>query len=99
TVEAVSNTNPDGTFKMIVPVLISLPDTSSRIGPVKVVHVPPVLFAEIAAPPVAAVTLTPATSSVVHKVANAKKRKGTRNDVFKLSLLPGQPPAIHGLRK
>ena len=46
TVEAVSNTNPDGAFNTIVPVPISLPVLSSSSGPVKVVHAAPVLSAE-----------------------------------------------------
>src|SRR5207249_990920 len=55
TVEPVSNTNPEGAFNTIVPVPISLPVLSSRIGPVNVVQAPPALSAEIVAPPVAAV--------------------------------------------
>jgi len=62
TVEPVSNTNPDGAFNTIVPVPISLPVLSSSTGPVNVVHVPPVLSAEMALPPVAAVTATAASA-------------------------------------
>jgi len=60
TVEAVSNTNPEGAFNTIVPVPISLPVLSSSSGPVKVVHAAPVLSAEMAEPPVAAVMPTAA---------------------------------------
>lgn len=53
----VSNSNPEGTFKIIVPVPIS-PFVSSEItGPVKGVCDPPAVSAGIAPPPVAAVTV------------------------------------------
>ena len=77
TVEAVSNTNPEGAFNTIVPVPISLPVLSSSTGPVKVVHVPPVLSAEMALPPVAAVTATAATALSAPSKTNPRTRRQT----------------------
>src|SRR3989442_12850563 len=75
TVEAVSNTTPEGAFNTIVPVPISLPVLSSSTGPVNVVHVPPVLSAEMALPPVAAVTATAASavSAPSKKIPRARR--------------------------
>src|SRR5436190_3789795 len=50
--------NPLGAFKMMVPFPMIPAVLSAAIGPVKVVHEPPVESAEMAEPPVAAVTLT-----------------------------------------
>ena len=84
TVEAVSNTNPAGAFNTIVPVPISLPVLSSSTGPVNVVHVPPVLSAEMALPPVAAVMLTAACALSAPSKANPKAMRPTTDLAFSM---------------
>ncbi len=58
TVAFVLNRKPLGAVKMIVPVPMSPELLSAATRPVKVVQEPPVLSAEMAEPPVAAVTVT-----------------------------------------
>src|SRR4051812_7261711 len=58
TLAPVLNANPDGALMIIVPVPISPTAASVSDGPVSAVQEPPVVSAEIAAPPVAAVTTT-----------------------------------------
>ena len=84
TVEAVSNTNPEGAFNTIVPVPISFPVLSSSSGPVKVVHVPPVLSAEMALPPVAAVMLTAACALSAPSKTNPKATRPTMDLAFRM---------------
>ena len=48
---------PVGTFKMIVPVPTSPPTDSAYTGPVREVHAPPTVPAEMALPPVAGVSV------------------------------------------
>ena len=84
TVEAVSNTNPEGAFNTIVPVPISLPALSSSTGPVNVVHVPPVLSAEMALPPVAAVMLTAACARSAPSKTNPKATRPTMDLAFRM---------------
>ncbi len=54
--------NPDGAFKIIVPVPISALAPSVMAGPVSVVNVPPVVSAEMAEPPVAGVAVAAANA-------------------------------------
>ena len=84
TVEAVSNTNPEGAFKMIVPVPISLPVLSSSTGPVNVVQVAPVLSAEMALPPVAAVMLTAACARSAPSKTNPRATRPTMDLAFRM---------------
>src|ERR1043166_1218646 len=58
TVTPALNRKPLGAFKMMVPRPMLPGLASAAMGLVKVVHVPPVLSAEMAEPPVAAVTVT-----------------------------------------
>lgn len=62
----VRNSKPLGAFRMIVPIPMSPTalEPSVRTGPVRVVKVPPVVSAEIALPPVTAVTATVAEASL-----------------------------------
>jgi len=53
----VSNSNPAGAVRIMVPALISLFAPSSSTGPVKAIQVPPVVSAEMLEPPVAVVTV------------------------------------------
>ena len=73
----VSNINPDGAFKIIVPAPISAVTPSAITGPVKEVNAPPAVSAEIDVPPEAGVTVTAAKtvgikSPPVPKPDNAK---------------------------
>jgi hypothetical protein len=62
TAEVVSKTNPDGAFKVIVPVVaISLLAPSSMTGPVNVVYAPPAVSAEMEAE--ASVVTVPAANA------------------------------------
>jgi len=71
---------------MIVPALSSLPDVSFRIGPVNVVHAAPALSAEMALPPVAAVTVT-ALEEATKPTTKADTSRPTKNDFLKMPLL------------
>ena len=71
--EVVSNTKPDGVFNIIVPIPISPSALSAIIGLVKVVYVPPVVSAEIAEPPVASVTVTPAAANAILDIKKLPK--------------------------
>ena len=67
-VPPVSKINPEGTFKIIVPVPISAVAPSEITEPVKEVYDPPAVSADIAEPPVAAVTAAVAeTDSILPK--------------------------------
>jgi hypothetical protein len=89
-VEVVSHSKPDGAVKMIVPVGIApLPD-SVRTGPVKVVNVPLAVSAEIALPPVAAVTATVAANALVaHNEARPIARRQAIDLEYFLAHGPG----------
>src|SRR5438309_174522 len=63
-VEVVSHSNPAGAVKIIVPVPIAPFPDSVRTGPVKVVNAALAVSAEIALPPVAAVTATVAANTL-----------------------------------
>lgn len=64
TAAAVLNANPDGAFKMNVPLAGKSRYAPSRIeGPVSVVYPSPAVSADIAEPPVAGVTVTAADAT------------------------------------
>jgi len=75
-------------LKLIVPVPIALFADSVRTGPVKVVNVPLAVSAEIALPPVAAVTVTVAANALL---AHNEARPITKRQTVDFSFVHSFP--------
>jgi hypothetical protein len=88
TMAAGLNSNPEGAFKMIVPVLISLFAPSLIAGPVKEVYAPvpptPAVSTEILLPPVAGVTEAFAETGTCGSTSNTSRKAAMNLNVILL---------------